>query len=159
MCHSIPCTHTTMHNDLPTTNPRSKRIHTILNSSNPHHHTHHHHNTQKQENGEDNNMKFEETITTKKGKQTITNNLEQTNITQDDKVILPYCILAIEGTIATIKQGQMITTINTEDIRPSWIIQTLQEANKQTSKQNTNKTSKTTIKGKKQKQQKQEKEE
>lgn len=96
-------------------------------------------------------MIIEKTTTIKDGKNTYTNNLEQTCITKNDKIIQPFCILDIDQVI-TIKQGRTISQTSRDDPRIQHIIDLLlnppkKEQTKTTTKKTT-KQSKTSKRGK-----------
>ena len=99
-------------------------------------------------------MIFDETITKKSGKKSITNNLRRAKIIiqdGDQTTTLPYAIISIQDDTVTIKQGTNIATIPKTNI-PEDILTILQQETKTNKKpqiQDDKKTSKTTIKGKK----------
>lgn len=85
-------------------------------------------------------MKFEETITKTEGKDKYTNNIETTQITKNGKQILPYCILAVQNTTVTIKQGNMITTKSIHEQNLQEIIEILTTQEKPKKEKKTSKT-------------------
>ena len=91
-------------------------------------------------------MKFDKTISIKKGKDIYTNNMETTSITLNGQIIVPYCIIGLENRTLTIKEGTMITQTSIDDNPYKQIILMFVQRSEKNCTQNNNNTKKETRK-------------
>ena len=91
-------------------------------------------------------MKFDKTISIKKGKDIYTNNMETTSITLNGQIIVPYCIIGLENRTLTIKEGMMITQTSIDDNPYKQIILMFVQRSEKNCTQNNNNAKKETRK-------------